>query len=294
MKHQHQFYMKKILFTVISFSIIGSTIAQDAADKSFQGGLVFGAGMNFQKMGTKLVSSNGAGSDLTIGGNMNIMFNETIGLTTGVEFDFNTTKYKPGSANVYYLYNDNTIEEIPDGELNSAGNVDITGKQLYQLEERKQKATYLTIPTMLIFRTDFIGYMRYFGKFGLRSSFLLSQKTNDSGINLDESAVNPYTSSTVLVDNENMKSKNEMFFFKSAVGIAGGAEWNFTGSTCLVAEIGYYYGFTPLFYNRNSPYLFTSGYTNGSATDADPSGTDVPLSNKATQSQLQLKVSILF
>jgi len=225
---------------------------------------------------------------------MNIMFNETIGLTTGIEFDFNTSKYKPGTSNAYYLYNDNTIEEIPDAALNAFGNVNYTDKQLFQLENRKQKATYLTVPTMLIFRTNFIGYFRYFGKFGLRSSFLLSQKNNDSGINLDESAVNPYTSSSVITDNKNMKSKNEMFFFKSSVGIAGGAEWNFTGTTCLVAEIGFYYGFTPLYYDRNSPYLFTNGLSNGSASVTDPTGTDVPYSNKATQSQLQLKISILF
>lgn len=286
--------MKKLVFAIVSIALVGSTNAQEAADRKFQAGLVFGTGLNFQKMGTKLMDNDGAGSDLLIGGNMNIMFNETIGLTTGVEFDFNTSKYKPGSSNVYYTYNDNTIEEIADGQLNEFGNVNYTDKQLFQLENRKQKATYLTVPTMLIFRTNFIGYFRYFGKFGLRSSFLLSQKNNDSGINLDEMAVDPYSSSKVMADNTNMKSKNEMFFFKSAVGIAGGAEWNFTGTTCLVAEIGYYYGFTPLYYNRNSPYLFTSGQSNGSASLTDPSGTDVPFSNKATQSQLQLKISILF
>lgn len=286
--------MKKLVFAIVSIALVGSANAQEAADRKFQAGLVFGTGLNFQKMGTKLMENDGAGSDLLIGGNMNIMFNETIGLTTGVEFDFNTTKYKPGSSNVYYTYNDNTIEEVADGQLNEFGNVNYTDKQLFQLENRKQKATYLTIPTMLIFRTNFIGYFRYFGKFGLRTSFLLSQKNNDSGINLDEMATDPYTSSNVIVDNTNMKSKNEMFFFKSAVGIAGGAEWNFTGTTCLVAEIGYYYGFTPLYYNRNSPYLFTAGQSNGSASVTDPSGTDVPFSNKATQSQLQLKISILF
>lgn len=267
--------MKKILFTLISFSIVASSIAQDAADKTFQAGLVFGAGMNFQKMGTKLMNSDGAGSDLTIGGNMNIMFNESIGLTTGIEFDFNTTKYKPGTYNVYYLYNDNSIEQYEPSK---------SGKQLFQVEHRKQKATYLTIPTMLIFRTNFIGYMRYFGKFGLRSSFLLSQKINDEGFDFQ-----PDTELGVQtpVTNENMKAKNEMFFFKSAVGIAGGAEWNFVGSTCLVAEIGYYYGITPLFYDRNNPYLYNAAGLNGAADDN-------AFSNKATQSQLQLKVSILF
>lgn len=274
--------MKKILFTFLALAMAGGAVAQDAADKNFQAGLVFGVGGNFQKMGTKLLSSNGAGSDLTIGGNFNAMFNETIGITSGIEFDFSTTKYKTGSNYAFYLYNDNTIEEYtPPSDLGV-----YEGKQLYRLSERKQKATYLTVPTMLLFRTNFIGYFRYFGKFGLRSSFLLSQKINDEGYNHNpESTGNPENATST---NENMKASNEMFFFKSAVGLAGGAEWNFVGSTCLVAEVGYYYGFTPLFNQRkDKEYLFTAAGLNGS-------GADVPFSNKATQSQLMFKVSILF
>ena len=278
--------MKKIVFTLISISIFASAIAQDAEDKTFQAGLVFGAGLNFQTLNTSNISKNGAGNDLTIGGNMNIMFNETIGLTTGIEFDFNTTKYKPGKTNIYYLYNDKTIEEIND-EIFVNDQVNTAGKSIFQLDNRKQKATYLTIPTMLLFRTNFIGYFRYFGKFGLRSSFLLSQKTNDQGYNVDPVTYNQMNVSSGLINNDDFQAKNEMFFFKSTVGIAGGAEWNFVGTTCLVAEIGYYYGITPLYYDRNSPYLFTSNVTNGENIDHR-------FSNDAKQSQLQLKISILF
>ena len=80
-----------------------------------------------------------------------------------------------------------------------------------------------------------------------------------------------------------------MFFFKSAVGLAGGAEWNFSGATSLVAELGFYYGFTPLYLDRNDDKttLFTAANINGSAADN-------PFSNQATQQQLQFKVSILF
>ncbi len=270
--------MKRILFTLISFSIIASVNAQDAADKSFQGGLVFAAGLNFQTMGTNDMGKNGAGSDLTIGGNMNFMFTETIGLTTGVEFDFNRTKYRPGPSNVYYLFNDKKIEEY---------NEDKSGKQMFQLQSRIQKATYLTIPTMLIFRTNFIGYMRYFGKFGMRNSFILSQKTDDTGLIVNPVNGLPTGGLGITSENENFQAKNEMVFFKSAIGIAGGAEWNFIGTTCLVAELGYYYGITPLFYDRKSPYLFTSKLTNGDSSDR-------AFSNDARQSQLQLKISILF
>lgn len=263
--------MKALLLGISLLGIIGVSNAQDAADKKVQAGLVVGYGMNFQKMGTKLMESNGVGSDLTLGANLNFGLTETIGFTTGVEFDFETLKYKsPDDKSIYYFYRDenNTLVEI---DKISSSDV------LFKLDSRKQKPLYLSIPTMLTFRTNFIGYFRYYGKFGLRTSVLLSNKFTDSGDRF-------LTDNTIEtgVSNENMQAKGEMFFIKSAVGVAGGAEWNFIGSTCLLAEIGYYYGFTPLHTNRKEGehYLYNSD--------------GVQFSNQATQSQLMFKLSILF
>lgn len=281
--------MKKILLGLVAISAFSFNIqAQEAADKKIQAGLVAGFGLNFQKMDTKLLATNGVGTDLTIGANINFSFNETIGFCTGVEFDFESLKYKEGISPVYYRYSDSKIltsEEASSGEYDD--------NELFRLTERKQKPIYLTVPTMILFRTNFIGYVRYFGKFGLRSSVLLSNKTFDTGMNFNGD-INPVIEAglgmTESGTNDNMtSSKSEMIFFKSAVGLAGGAEWNFIGSTSLVAEIGYYYGFMPLYWNKsaNDRYLFnTDGF--GNATEEDY------FSNKARQSQLQLKVSILF
>ena len=273
--------MKNLILLVAISIMAGFVSAQAAADKSVQAGLVTGFGLNFQNMGTKLMSANGVGNDLTIGANVNFSFTETIGLTTGLEFDFETLKYAPASDIVYYYYNDTEIRT--EGET-------VNGDQLYHLVERTQKPVYLSIPTMILFRTHFIGYFRYFGKFGLRNSFLLSNKINDIGFNFDLDA-NPVAEQaaglTSTENSENMTAGNEMLFFKSSVGLVGGAEWNFTGGTCLVGEIGYYYGFTPLHTNRKEEkeYLFT--------TDEFGGNFDY-FSNKATQGQLMLKLSILF
>lgn len=275
--------MKRLYITTLIVALTGGLFAQEAANKKVQAGLVAGFGINFQKMGTKLIDSDGIGNDLTIGANANFSLTETIGLNTGIEFDFETLKYKAGTTPIYYRYSDTDILQASEGASNN---------ELYRMTTRKQKATYITIPTMLLFRTKFIGYVRYFGKFGLRNSVLVSNKINDTGVNYDFD-VNPVgeeLAGTITTEgNENMTAKNEMFIFKSAVGLAGGAEWNFTGSTCLVGEIGYYYGFTPLHTNRNvdqgKAYLFT--------TDALGTNTEY-FSNKSTQGQLMLKVSILF
>lgn len=280
--------MKKILYSVLLFGLSEMAVAQEAADRAVQAGLTAGFGLNFQKMGTKRISTNGVGNDLTIGANVVFNFtpDKTLGFSTGAEFDFETIKYKSSGyeeKNTYYYYNDTEI--LQSNEL--ADN--IATAKLFQMKERVQKSVYLTIPTMMVFRTKFFGYLRYFGKFGLRNSFLLKSKINDEGYNFPVSQ--SFTESSVAGKNETMKAKSDMFFLKSAVGLTGGAEWNFSGSTSLLAEIGYYYGFTPMHSNRNidkgNNYLFASGANLGN-------GDDVQFNNKATQSQLMLKISILF
>lgn len=280
--------MKKILLGLAISAFALNIQAQEAADKKIQAGLVAGFGLNFQKMDTKLLATNGIGTDLTIGANINFSFNETIGFCTGVEFDFESLKFKEGISPVYYRYSDSKILTSEE-----AGLAEYDDNDLFRLTERKQKPIYLTVPTMILFRTNFIGYFRYFGKFGLRSSVLLSNKTFDTGLNYDADLNPVFEEGLGLSDdgtNDNMTtSKSEMIFFKSAVGLAGGAEWNFSGSTSLVAEIGYYYGFMPLYWNKDAKnrYLFNTDEFGGS-TEEDY------FSNKARQSQLQLKVSILF
>lgn len=275
--------MKKVLLGLMFLGMISSVAAQEAADKTVQAGLVFGAGMNIQKMGTKKLATDGIGSLLTIGANLNYSFNETVGITAGIEFDFESLKFKQGNSPAYYYYNDNTI-------LNK-DEVDSTTSELFLLNTRKQKPIYLTIPTMALFRTNFIGYFRYFGKFGLRSSILLSNKTYDTGYNyseVDDFSPNPAIAVPSSGENDNMEyNKNDMDFFKSSIGLAGGAEWNFTGSTSLVAEIGYYYGFMDVYWDRNDEQR--SLFTHDGSTF-----TTAFFTNSAKQSQIQFKVSILF
>lgn len=270
--------MKKTYYLLVALCFSTSLMAQEAADKKVQAGLMLGAGMNFQTMKTKNMATNGLGADWTIGANVNFSFNENIGLSTGAEFDFNSLNYKPATESpTYYYYLDTDIHKQKD---------QAAGDALFQMEERKQSQIYLTIPTMLIFRTKFIGYFRYFGKFGLRNSFLLTSKIKDTGFDFETGNV---LDGGVAATNENMKSSGDVFFFKTAVGISGGAEWNFTGSTSLMAELGFYYGVTPLHLttNEENMTLFTSGANNGS-------GNDIYFANKATQAQLMFKVAILF
>ena len=82
-----------------------------------------------------------------------------------------------------------------------------------------------------------------------------------------------------------LQTGNDMLFYRGSVGLSAGAEWNFIGSTCMALEVGYYYGFTPLYYNpkEDKRTLYTIENTQRTY-----------INNAAHQSQLLFKLSILF
>ena len=53
--------MKKTLLGLIIIGASTGVMAQEAAEKKVQAGLIMALGPNFQKMGTKIMDKNGAG-----------------------------------------------------------------------------------------------------------------------------------------------------------------------------------------------------------------------------------------
>ena len=254
----------KICYLGILLFVVNLSYAQGTATKRLQAGMTGNFGLNFQKMGSKKMDVNGVGSDLSVGVLIHTSFKNSnnIGLATGLEFDFETLNYKAGDSAVFYRYTDNKILGQDDA-----------GGTAFQLSERQMKPIYLSIPLMLLFRTDPIGDFKYFGKFGIRNSFMVSQKINDQGVNVGSSTV---------IENTSMKSLGETFFYKGSIGFSAGAEWNFVGTTTLVPEISFFYGLTPMHYR----------FSDKNYSLYDGSGTY--FYTKSKQNQLMLKISILF
>jgi|TARA_R110000737_G_scaffold353495_1_gene406158 hypothetical protein len=264
---------RTILF---AFTLLaGFAFSQDDSDKKIQMGIGFSEGINLNKTDTKRMAINGVGNALTIGAIFNYNFSSTMAINFGVDLSFESNKIKPSNdiGKSYYQYNDTKIELNKDFKF---------GNQVYSWTERKQKPVYLTVPTMLLLRTKYFGDLRYFTKVGLKTSFLLGNKINDSGFNVDA------LGNEVAADNNSMEAAKDMNFIRSNAGIALGTEWNFSGSTSMTIEFGYYYGFTPIY--RSNKGENTTLYFN----DPSNGGLPNPYSNAMTQSQLQLKVAVLF
>ena len=268
--------MKKIIYIPLTLVLclqVGLITAQDVASKKVQAGLTFNAGANFLSPGTTKTTSENAGSLLSIGIALNSAFksSENLGISTGLDFDFGKNSYSPTSI---------TYVDYVEGEVLTQGNSgEATGTM--RLDTRELKTIKLSIPLMLMFRTNFIGDFRYFGKFGLRNSFLLSQKFTDTGYD---------AFGLENVTNELMSSPGEFFIYNGSIGLSAGAEWNFVGSTSLLLEAGYYYGITPYFLDRKDENK--TMYNIGSELISPPSRSYYSAS--ARQNQLIFKLSILF
>jgi hypothetical protein len=270
--------IKRVSSVIFSVFIAIGVHSQTVEDKSLQAGLVGGVGVSMLKMGTNYLSANGVGATFTLGTNFTKAFKDTKNLayTFGLEFDIENLNYKKVDDNVFYRYSDKVIK-------NQKETVASTDKY-FLLSERTYNPVYISLPIYLNFRTEFIGDFRYFANFGLRNRFLVSNKINDSGFSVDN--INNPLIEWTNQDNVDMTSKGELFIFNSNIGFSGGAEWNFAGTTVLKTELGYYYGFVPLFLDRSDDKknLFV----------LDSNLEKVYFSNKSTQNQLVLKVSILF
>jgi hypothetical protein len=241
--------------------------------KLLQAGLTTNLGINFIAPGqTKLIDKNGVGSCFSIGVSINkfLKNSSTIGISSGIEFDFETNKYKTVDS-IYYDFIGNKI-------LSKSNAVDANGT--FSLQERDQKSIYVTVPLNMIFRTSLVGNFRYFGKFGIRNSFQIKNSVNDYGVDVTD-----INQQLLNAENNNYSSPGDMFFYKGAIGLSAGAEWKFIETTSLVAEVGYFYGITPLHLERKE--------ANRTLYTLD-NGTRNYFSNKANQNQLLFKISILF
>jgi len=281
--------MKKILSVLL---IAGFTFGVSAQDKKIRAGLVMGFTMNSLKVQTTKIEKNGIGAGFTIGMNGDYNINENIAISSGLEFDLEKFSVNYGNnsnsslGNVFYAYSDTDIKKYKDGAVE-----DFTDSSAFELMTRTFRSKYVTLPFFLKFQTNMIGSWKYYGKFGLRTSFLAGVRMDDEGYDAKYLSGQFNRDATSTKTQENMKPvglKKGLTPVRMGIGVYGGAEWNFTGSTNLFMEAGFNYGITPNLYP-------TSGHLVDKVTAADGTVTYSNLDVKSNpQHVFQLKVGLLF
>jgi hypothetical protein len=268
--------MNKILL-IVALMASNFTIAQEEIEKKFQAGLTFGSGFNINKTETKKMDVAGVGTNLAVGVGLNYFLTNTIGLHFGLEVDFENNKIRPSSLTekTYYQFNDTKILKSDESE----------GGTFFRYTNRSQKPVYLTIPTELYFRTKYFGYLRFFGKFGLKHSILLGNKIYDEGFTFEN---NNLAGTPIESTNNTMRAAGDMQFLRETIGFSLGAEYKLSGSTSVFVEMGYYYGFIPIYRDnkqKNQTLFYMDPINNGGRSY---------YSNSMTQRQLHLKIGLLF
>lgn len=264
----------KISTLLLVITNINFGFSQETNTHKLQMGIVIGESINMYKVDSKLVTNTRVGSDLTVGMNVIKSFTDNLGVATGIEFDFSSIRYKFNDS-AFYNYSDNVILQKEVAKNTAAMNE-------FYVTERQQKPIYITIPTMFLFKTDYIGFNRYFAKFGMRHSFSLKNSVNDKGF---------ANGSTISSENNRMKLKEDLAIYTGSIGISAGTEWNYSGSSSIQFELGYYYGINSI--HRGNA-LFGDSQKNMSLYKTHI-GTDLNYTTlKTSKNQIALKVSFLF
>ena len=178
--------MKNTWITSIMALLLTINIsAQDDIGKKFRFGLRGNVSTDWLSPdNTKDFSSEGIGLGYGWGFQMEFKLGEsTTSLVTGV----NLTTFSAGlnylggsdmplDPTYYILDNDDDFvpweaETLPINHVN--------GNEYYQLEERKYKINYVTIPISLKMKTKEIGYFTYFGEFGANLGIKTKTRVND-------------------------------------------------------------------------------------------------------------------
>ncbi len=179
-------------------------------------------------------------------------FAPNYGLLTGLEINDNSGNLNYGD-NIFYMLED-------------------TGK--FYLSSRRYSVRYLNFPLALKLKTNEIGYIKYYGQFGVDAGFRLKARALDEGMEMGASI--PTSIENVVVD-------EEVRLMRLGLNIGLGMTYNLAGATSLLVGLNYNNGFTNML-RKESKQLFLEKNDNEVKR----------LEQEATNSYVTLTIGILF
>jgi len=167
---------------------------------------------------------------------------QRLGFSYGVTVDFTIAQ-----SNNYSLATGFLISHT-GGKLQYADAIPRTNNGPFESAQTAidAKLQYINIPFTLKLKTNEIGYMSYFGQFGVLAGVKMGAKQNGT-TTFDNDLFKK------AIENESYKAESRLFNAGLLIGI--GAEYNISGGTNLIFGINYFRGFTNVLdfstYNTN-------------------------------------------
>lgn len=236
--------MKKIAIVIAVLILAKAGFSQNDDTKKFRFGLKIAPAINWLKPDdTKKYATNGVtlGFNWGLTGEYNISKNFAI--ISGVEVFHESGKIEfINEVQPVHYYMTEGYEII---ETKEQGGIyvpqDTTGFKM-ALASRKYKSSYVVVPIGIKMKTNQIGYLTYFGEFGINLAFKTGSKINDEAIVVDNNASDEIK--TKLNNPEDIIIKNEMQPLRTQLKIGLGAEYEISEGTAIVAGLHYNLGFT--------------------------------------------------
>ncbi len=270
--------MKKLAVFSLAFCIAGMGFAQDSQndkqkefDKKFRFGLRATPQASWLSSKNESAKSGGVVSAFGFGLILDFRLSDIIHFSTGIggDFDGGYIKYKYVQDN-NNPSNDFTVNMVLDKENNMIEAKDGTkledyilknGHQQLTLNDRRYKATYVTIPLLLKMMTQEYNGLRYVFLFGGEAGIRTGLKANDTyhkGFKTEIDGTNvttkELTGDALTIKGINVGKDATLIPLRFGMNLGFGVEYRIAGSTSLYTSLNYFHSFTNLM-RSSSKYL---------------------------------------
>jgi hypothetical protein len=221
--------MKKIIAAAFLTLCFGSALyAQDF--EKFKIAFKISPNASWMSPQTQYLEAAGSSIRFGFGANVDVHFTENYAIGTGLNIDDTGGKVKYFQAVDRVDRYDNMTSYIIE-------------------RERDYKIKNIEIPVTLKLRTNEIGYITYWGQFGVGVGFRQAAKATDTDryiLEFDDSdGVQAYIDSSREFDTyEQIDAKDDVADLRASLIIAGGIEYNIAGSTSVLVGLTFNNGFT--------------------------------------------------
>lgn len=262
--------MKRLLFSLALIFSFGSAFSQVETEiaKNFRFGLKAAPAISWLAEDKIGMERNGLSTGFAYGFQLEFRLANNYSFVSGIDVNSHS-----GSLNFGFDQSDTSNLRKP---YLLVPNKDSLG---YQITSRKYTFSSVDIPLTIKMKTKEIGYLTYFGQFGVNASYIYKARTtNNNYIDLTG------TEGTLSGDNEELDIIGETNFARLALNIGIGAEYNLAGSTSLMFGLSWNNGFTRVLKKESESIL----------VHKMPSDTFEKLSQEVKSSFIALNVGVLF